>query len=85
MPACSADMFSFNSLLSDTASLHPRGLGLSHSALLRGGPLRGHHDCRGRGHHVCAEDRHVHGEDTPTGTAEAADPHCEYIQLVGHF
>lgn len=56
MLTCFIDLFSFNSALSDAAPLHPCGPGLSHSALLRGGSLRGHHDCRGSGHHVCAED-----------------------------
>lgn len=65
------------SFLSHTASLHPRRPGLTHSALLRGRPLRGHHDGGGRGHHVCAENRLLHGEDAPAGPAETDHPRCE--------
>lgn len=83
--SCFIDMLSFNSVLSDTAPLHPCGPGLSHSSLLCGGSIRGHHDRRGSGHHVCAEDRLVHGEDPPAGPAETTDPHCEYMKLSSPF
>lgn len=53
--ACFIDLLSVHFNLSHTASLHPRGPGLSHSTLLCGRPLCGHYDCRGGGHHVCAK------------------------------
>lgn len=70
---------------SDTAPLHPGGPGFSHSALLRGWPLRHHHDCWGSGHHVCIEERHIHGEDASTGPAETTDPHCESVRSINHY
>lgn len=70
-------MFFFISALSETAPLHPCGSGLSHSALFCSRSLRGHHDRRGRGHHVCTQGRLVHGEDSPAGPAETSDLHSE--------
>lgn len=52
---CFIDLLSVNFALSDSASLHSRGPGLSHSTLLCGRPLCGHYDCRGGGHYVCAK------------------------------
>lgn len=68
---------------SHTASLHPRRPGLTHCALLPGRPLRGHHDGGGRGHHVCAENRLLHGEDAPASPAETHHPCCEQTQVIG--
>lgn len=70
--------FFFSFSVSETAPLHPRGPGFSHSALLCGWPICGYHDCWGSGHHVCAEVWLVHGEDAPTGTAETTDSQREW-------
>lgn len=74
---CFIDLLSVNFALSDSASLHSRGPGLSHSTLLFGRPLCGHYDCRGGGHYVCAKNRLLHGEDTSAGPAETTDTYCK--------
>lgn len=75
-------IFLLTSALSDTAPLHPCGSGLSHSTLLCSRSLRGHHDSWGRGHHVCTQDRLVHGEDSPAGPTEASDLHSKCSTLT---
>lgn len=69
---------------SDPAALYSCRPGLSHSALLCGRSLRGHHDCGGSGHHVCSQDRLVHGENSSAGLAETTSPLCKSTAQIPH-